>query len=401
MLNAHIKYSVFPAGTVVKPARKVAPKHASIASSQVHQDLQRSGEVKRGKNFPSEDEVMTLAELVEKYANLIPLCFRVTMGFLAENDKDPTIYYDDLYNVHLVKRAEFVVIQDKRGDQYKIPLYSAVKFGVVYKNAATRVFNSVQDIMDAVPLPKVVTATSNYVSANPKSSVQKNEVLVITKVKKPKFGHGKSSLKAFSVTLSKKKKLAQACDVKFTTKPKYTQLYVTELLKHIPDLLPCKVKLFLDSENLSVSLPEHLTRESVVLRSRGTDTSIVVSLVSVDTKQQQREFIDLPTTVGVMGYVVSPDEGNDVYEQLYSETDGLAKNFDPTKLQPCVDARNDDTYVTQAALLAAIRKGHSKAGWEIQSSLCRPNQYYRPLESTENYEESNEVEDVASNNVST
>ena len=306
---------------------------------------------------------MSLEHLIDNYGDHIPLCFKVAKGFCAENDKDPTLDVDDVFNAHLVKHTDVVTIQVKAGDEYNVPLYSSAKFGIVY-NSTKQTFASVGEIMDAVPVPKVVAARTGFDGSHPKSSVKRNEVIVITEVHKPKFIHGKSWLKVFSLTKSEEKKLFRECEAKFTTDPYYTKLYVTDLIQYVPDLLPCKVCLFQDSES---TLTHELTSEEVLLQEKCRNTSVVVSLVRESGICEDNDFIDIPTSIGITVTVVNPKNYKEVYEKLYTETTTLQRDFDPAKLQPCVDARTDDIYVTQAQLLAAVRKDCKNVGLEIQS----------------------------------
>ena len=306
---------------------------------------------------------MSLAHLIDSYGDHIPLCFRVVEGFLAENDKDPAICVDDVYYAHLVKHTDVVTFRDKAGDQYYVPLYSSAKFGIIWYSTK-QTFASVGDIMDAIPVPKVVAATSVFDGGDPKSSVKRNEVLVITEVHKPKFAHGKSWLNVFSVTKSEEKKLLRECEAKFTTDPYYTKLYVNDLIQYVPDLLPCKVRLFQDSDS---SLPHQFTSEEVVLQEKCRNTSVIVSLVRKSGICKENNFIDIPTSIGITVTVINPENHEEVYRNLSTETTTLQKDFDPAKLLPCVDARTDDTYVTQAQLLAAVRKDCKNVGLEIQS----------------------------------
>ena len=329
---------------------------------------------------------MSLEHLIDNYGDHIPLCFRVVEGFLAENEKDPTIDVDDVYSAHLVKHTDVVTFRDKVGDRYYVPLYSAAKFGIVH-TSTKQTFASVGEIMDAVPVPKVVVARTGFDGGDQKSSVKRNEVLVITEVHKPKFVHGKSWLKVFSVTKSEEKKLLRECEAKFTTDPYYTKLYVTDLIQYVPDLLPCNVRLFQD---LDSSFPHQLTSEEVLLEEKCRSTSVVVSLVRESGIRKENDFIDIPTSIGITVTVVNPESHKEVYEKLYTKTTILQRDFDPAKLQPCVNARTDDTYVTQAQLLAAVRKDYKKVGLEIQS------QYQELLFSTQ--DPVSVYEDVSFNN---
>ena len=333
-------------------------------------EVQKQG---MAENFPDETKAMNLADLAEKYCKVFPLCFKVVTGFCSLNEKVPTIDIDDLYNAHLVKQTEVVTFWDKAGDQYNVPLYSSAKFGIVYENTK-QTFSSVGEIMDAVPVPKVVTV-SGFDGKNSKSTLERNEVLVVTEVRKPSFKHGKSWLKVYSVTKSEEQKLLSDCGAKFTTDPYYTKLYITELLQYVPDLFPCRVHLFQDSQCGSVCLPHCLTSEEVLLQDKHVTKSVVVSIVRERGKRKQTDFIDVPTSVGITVTVVNPESNKDVYQKLYSETSTLRKHFDPTKLQPFINAPNDNTYVTRAIkYYAAVHKDYFYAGCKIQASIGLPHQ---------------------------
>ena len=65
-----------------------------------------------------------------------------------------------------------------------MPVNSASKFGLIYqsptlKRSETHVFETVEDIILAVPLPKVVFAQLAHQGNDENTSVHKNEVLVV------------------------------------------------------------------------------------------------------------------------------------------------------------------------------------------------------------------------------
>ena len=102
-----------------------------------------------------------------------------------------------------------------------IPLNSTTKFGLI-QESAIEIFNTVEDIMNASELPKIVTVTALNVGKNDKPSLVKNEILVIRGVVKfgGRFKVGRvSMLKVFSITEQEEKILSKDVVGMFTTDP--------------------------------------------------------------------------------------------------------------------------------------------------------------------------------------
>ena len=106
------------------------------------------------------------------------------------------------------------------GNKYKVPLNSATKFGIIYGNGEPKTFNTVDEIMNANPLPKVVCAEASYVGNNEASSVHRHEILAVKEVDKGgRFRFRSSMLKMFSITKNMDKSLAKDVFGKFSTDP--------------------------------------------------------------------------------------------------------------------------------------------------------------------------------------
>ena len=58
--------------------------------------------------------------------------------------------------------------------------------------------------------------------------------------------------------------------------------------------------------------------------------------------------------------IIDTDEEDQVYQQLMEESRDLLQDYNPAKIQPCMDSENDNAYMTQAQLLAEIRKEKEK-----------------------------------------
>ena len=322
-------------------------------------------------NLPEETKVVSLSDVSVLYSPYLPLRVQIVTGFCAENDKDPTLDIDDIYNIHLLKHTDLVTIRDISGEHYNIPLYSSLQFGLVHEpRNETKTFTSVNEIINSKPLPKVVVATERYNGHSEKTSVCPNDLLVIQSVHhKSAGGIKRSSLKAYSVTFNTSKDLPGDCAVRFSTDPWLTKLYLSDLMKFAHDLLPCNARLYFDKS--TISLPKHLSNEIVTIEERRTTSSFLVSLEKEKHKRGRRiemkELIDIPTCIGIDVYVLNPLKAKDRYKKLYEDTTRLLKEFNPTEVQACVDAPSDDVYVTQAQLLAQCRRGYENVGLNIET----------------------------------
>ena len=318
-------------------------------------------------NLPDESEDVSLSELATQYSSFLPLRVKIVTGFCAENDKDPTLDIDDIYNIHLLKHTDLVTIRDISGEHYNIPLYSSLRFGLIYEPTnETKTFSSINEILSAKPLPKVVVALEQYDGRSEKTSLSPNDLLVIQSVNK--HGIRKSSLKAYCVTSSTKKDLQSECAVRFTTDPRLTKMYLSDMMEFVYDLLPCNARLYFDES--TVSLPQHLSHEIVTVEEKRTNSSFLISLEVEKHRRGKRievkELVDIPTCIGIDVNVLSPHKSESRYKKLYEDTSRLLKEFNPTEVQACVDAPSDDVYVTQAQLLAQIRRGYENVGLNIE-----------------------------------
>lgn len=74
-------------------------------------------------------------------------------------------------------------MRDSAKMKYVVPINSASKFGLVYKSSSGRtesdVFETIEDLMLATPLPKIVAAQLAHLGQDESTSVHKNEVLII------------------------------------------------------------------------------------------------------------------------------------------------------------------------------------------------------------------------------
>ena len=326
-------------------------------------------------DFPSEDEVLSLTTLIEKYSHLLPLRVKAVSGFMAENEGDPTICIDDVYNIHALKQAEVVTIVDSRRQKYSLPLHSAAKFGLIGKSA--KVY-SVLDLQNASPLPPVIATMSKYSGTYAECCFSENEVLLpLEVVQRPQGG---VLVKVFSVRDAREKLIPgpHQCDLLFSTQPAVTKLYLSDIIQYASHLLPCQAQLFISQDQ--AKLPKHLTSKMVTVEPKRTVSSLIITLHQKYMIQEDKVYIDIPVSIDIDVRVLRPEPSEKDYVVLFQDSRALVEEYDPKKLQACVNANDDDTYITQAQLFKALRQGYETAGTKIKTSgIERDGHIYEPL----------------------
>lgn len=112
-----------------------------------------------------------------------------------------------------------VSIKDSSGGKFVVPLNSSAKFGVIYEGGST-VFGTVEDMMNAPSLPRVVSVGTGYVGNTSDSSVCKHELLVVQGLEKTgRFRRKAATLKVFSISKNMEKNLTKEVYGKFSTDP--------------------------------------------------------------------------------------------------------------------------------------------------------------------------------------
>jgi cell pole-organizing protein PopZ len=292
---------------------------------------------------------------------------------MAENEKDPTIGVDEVYSLHLVRELKVVVVQHG-GEKFEIPVNSTAKFALVNSGTSTASkFESVDALINAKHLPKVVVVCSDNIYPVGMVALHKDEVLIVREVVKTKLGR-KSALRVYSVLSCREFDIPKDCDAVFSTDPEATKLYLSDLLDSGINFLPCSGYIFPDKNSALAALRSSIIR----IESQEVHRSVVISLFRNNPNAKRKtdtNFIDIPTTIGIRVSVIETDKSDEVYERIYKQSEDLLTKYNPSKIQACVDAHTDEQYMTQAQLLAEIRREKAKS--EMMSSA--PQQYQKLL----------------------
>ena len=310
-----------------------------------------------------EEVPISLHDFVMKYSTLLPLQMVVKKGYHG-GDERHSIATDDVYNVHFVKRTKVVVLEDRRGATFNIPLNSAVQFAPVFhpnndSKEATQgfTFEKVSDVMAQKPLPKVIRATKPHVRVDPKTTIEQYEVFVVQNV--VPVGMRKKALEVYSVTCDKDKLLPSDSVGGFTTDPRLTYIYLPEIIDHLLSHFPLDVQVVMNDGDISTEIPYYLTKEPATLTHVDSETSLIASTSWGKNEQVSEEDqmpVDIPVDLPIAVLVQQPDDVKEV--DLSANTKRLYERFDPCRVRS-LRARH-------------IRRGFEKEGMELQ----RPERIY-------------------------
>ena len=95
----------------------------------------------------------------------------------------------DIYNFHFIRNEKTMSVQDSCGTSFSVPFNSAISFGLIYNPfnepiAAVRQysFTSVGEIITCKCPPRIIRATKEFKSRDPKTSVYKDEILIVKRI---------------------------------------------------------------------------------------------------------------------------------------------------------------------------------------------------------------------------
>ena len=87
-----------------------------------------------------------------------------------------------------------------------------------------------------------------------------------------------------------------------------------------------------------------------------------------------KETISIPVDLNIKVGIITSTTKADT-EELYSSSQSIYQNFDPSKTTLLTDALEEEVYLTRNQLYAKVRKGHQNEGLDLQ----KPVMAYQPL----------------------
>ena len=238
--------------------------HSSLtysAESLTHQmttdDPQSSSTPKSVHSFAPNGQMEktdTIRSLIEKYPRYVPVRVRVLQGYCSDT-ADINISTGDLYDIQQIKTTKVVTIRDQDGMSCRVPIQSAMKFGLVFNLSSNYdeglcgyTFKTVSDLTSLTILPKIVCTMRAYEGNDARGSVQENEILIIQQALKSMF-RGKRGIKVYSLLTRTEKVLPEECDVGFSTNPSLVRLHPSDIIEHIANPFPAHAVMYPSAEN--------------------------------------------------------------------------------------------------------------------------------------------------------
>ena len=329
------------------------------------------------------NDKLSLSKFLSLYHKEFPIQIRVCKGFCGPSE-DTSISEGDRFNVHFVKYTTIVTVEYDNGSRYHIPLNSAVPFGILYNpenNLSDAMkgyrFETVADLLRMSTLPVVVLARKTFQGSSAESSIFANEVLLVRKVLSKRLGT-KQQLKVFSLKENREKVLNLNCAGNFSTRPKDVSLFLTEILKHLPDIFPCKAVLYNISSlaterspSMSGGLPNRpgsmtkLGSASIVTMMHSSVETSIVATSALEQDMANARLLDIPIDLSILvrvEHIADEDET----QRLYEDTTFIYEHFDPSKLYDFKSglANSPDT---QSQFYTNIHYGRERYGVNLEA----------------------------------
>ena len=274
----------------------------------------------------ADHEKLTIAKFTSQYAKNFPLKFTICEEY-CNSSKDLKFLKGDRFQAHSVKQSTVVNIEFDNRIRGTISANSSILFAILFdpnnnilEAMKGYTFEKVSELDQLSDLPLVLCSRESYNDSTPNSSVSTNELLIVRRRVKPRLG--RQQLKVYSYTHKKEKTLHTNCVGSFTTKPQDIALHLSDILKHMQDIFPCKAVMFNPKIDASaaLSLGPHLRAGPcvVTLMHSSIDTSLVIS--STLRQGSQAKKLEVPIDLEIL---VKLDE--QAADHMYEDTPDAAQ----------------------------------------------------------------------------
>jgi hypothetical protein len=337
-----------------------------------------------GDNFGgATNEKLSLSKFVSLYHKELPIQVRVCKGFCGPSE-DTSISEGDHFNVHFIKHTKIVTVEYDNGSRYHVPLNSAIPFGILYNpdnNLSDAMkgyrFETVADLLRMSTLPVVIFARKAFQGSSAESSIAANEALLVKKVVSKRLGT-KQQLKVFSLKENKDKVLNPNCAGNFSTRPRDVCLFLPEILKHLPDIFPCKAVLYnvssLAADRSAVmsgglpNRPGSMTKFGSASLVTMMHSSIETSIVAASALEQDMvnaRLLDIPIDLNILVRVEHIADEDETH-RLYEDATFIYEHFDPSRLCD-FKSKLANSPDTQSQFYTNIHYGRERDGVDLEA----------------------------------
>ena len=327
-----------------KPYRFNTHKYQSI-------DIQEQDDKSTEDDSAFSSSSTKLSDFTALNTSIFPKQVKVSSTPLYSSGK-AEVSQGEVLDLHFVRQTKAVIMISNSGEEYVVPLNSAIRFAVTYDplNTGQLVhqgyhFKSIGELIATKEMPSIVVATESYNDPKPQSSVEAGEILVICGVVKQ--GQGQV-LKVTSATHGRKF-LEERCTANFSTRPEDTKLSLNDMFK-TSVRLPQQAVIYPPA---GLQLPEGLVNFPVMLKQFRVIKSVIATPVSPQTYSPTSCIVyDINLELGIEIQEHSEISDHQLIE-MRAKTQKLYSSFEPAKVVPFLkDSVGSQEQVTiQSALL--------------------------------------------------
>jgi hypothetical protein len=280
---------------------------------------------------------MKLEELIDKYGRVLPLMINITK--MKKKCKNTVVDEGQFLYAHFKKESDIVSVQTDNGASYAVPVRSSFQCSCLYspqgKKATTTnngslaeyTFNGINELLNANPMPQMVSATQGYISftGHEEACIDSGQILKLQELETDSRS-GKRSIRCIDVYTYEQKIIEDNCNVVFTTDPACIQMPFNSLMEHV--CLPCQAIFFSTEEASNEGFPNKIP--CVI-----TDKKPIVSVIAsphedLSTDTLPNRIIELLPSSSIRVSVVSLQRVE--LNNLTKKTAGLLQTFSPSSL---------------------------------------------------------------------
>ena len=342
-----------------KPYRFNTHKYQSI-------DIQEQGDESTDDDAAFSSSNMKLTDFTALNTSIFPKRIKVS-NTPVYSSGDAKVSQGDVLDLHFVRQTKVVIMIANNGEEYIVPLNSAIRFALTYDPLNTGQlihqgyhFKSVGELIATKEMPSVVVVTETYSDHKPQSSVEAGEVLMICGVVKQAQGR---VLKVNSATHGKKF-LEERCTANFSTQPEGTKLSLNDMFK-ASIKLPQQAVIYPPA---GLQLPDSLVNLPVMLKQFRVIKSVIATPVLPQTYPSTSSLVyDINLGLGIEIQEHSEITDHQMIE-MRAKTQQLYSSFEPAKVIPfqCHSMGNQEQVSIQSVLLTNTDQKHKFLGIQLE-----------------------------------
>lgn len=299
-------------------------------------------------------EVTTLKGLSERPDDL-PAVIRFIDGYYGHTSRF-SVSAGDCFQINFLKRTRVLTFNDVKGREYTVPLMSVAKIGLLCGDAEMPLDSkTVSSILAMKRLPSVVCAQKDGKDKKGKVVVGGGDLLVIKSRKK-------KALHCFNLSTGSAVILQRTFEGTFTLDPEKTKMFPLEIVNHLPNVFPCKAKLY--SEYAKADAQEDpLEGKTITVKGCSLDDSLVATEVQ-SNKIEKGNLVYFPLDQNLAKLRIEILVVDNV-KHLYEDVHEMMQNFDQSVGLTYTDMGSDAAFDIQSTLLRELRPDQRNVGVEL------------------------------------